>query len=165
MQFPATVEEIVESGRTAKLGLLRRLDKSDKEVIMKAMEIADVGHHKNRMLWNLSGGERQRVFIARALAGEPDLLILDEPVVGVDIASQEKFYRFIEQLNKEFGLTIIFVSHDIDVVAHEVETMCLNHTLICYYPPKEYIQENTEKLYGKNTLYPSRSLIMFEIFI
>jgi zinc transport system ATP-binding protein len=150
-QFPATVEEIVKSGRTAKVGILKRFGPDDLSAIDRAMEAADIAKHKNRLLSDLSGGERQRVFIARALAGEPKILILDEPSVGVDLPTHEKFYTLIEKLNHELGITIIFVSHDIDVVAHEVKCLlCLNKNLVCHGVPREFIKEEfLEKLYGK----------------
>ncbi|KKL97446.1 hypothetical protein LCGC14_1834360, partial [marine sediment metagenome] len=102
-----------------------------------------------------SGGEQQKVFIARALAGEPKILILDEPVVGVDITSQEKFYAFLQKINQQFGLTIIFVSHDIDVIAHQVKSvLCINRELVCHGSPKEFIKEEfMEKLYGKKVKF------------
>ena len=153
--FPATVEEIVASGRTARRGLLKWLNQEDRTAIEKAMETAEITEHRNRSMSKLSGGEQQKVFIARALAGEPKILILDEPVVSVDNPSQEKFYTFLQEINQKFGLTIIFVSHDIDVVAHQVKSvLCLNHKLVCYGSPKEFIkEENMEKLYGKKVKF------------
>lgn len=153
--FPATVEEIVISGRTARLKLGENLSNKDFQSITKAMEIAGVEHLKNKIIKKLSGGERQRVFIARALASKPKILILDEPAVGIDIASQEKFYSFLAKLNKEFRLTILFVSHDIDVVTHETKSiLCLNRNLICHGLSKEIIKGNyLRKLYGDKMKY------------
>lgn len=154
-QFPATVEEIVQSGRTARVGILRRFRPSDWHAIEKAMIVADVNEYKTKILDELSGGERQRVFIARALAGGPKILILDEPSIGIDLTSQEKFYSFIEHLNQDQGLTIIFISHDIDVVAHEAKSLlCLNKNLVCHASPRETIKEGyLEKLYGKKVKF------------
>lgn len=151
LHFPATVEEIVKSGRTANIGLFKRFGPEDAAAVDKAMEIAEVGHNKDKIIGNLSGGERQRVFIARALAGEPKVLILDEPVAGVDVTAQETFYSFLEDLNRRHGLTIMIVSHDIDVVAHQSSNvLCLNHRLVCHGRPQDYItEEHLEKLYGK----------------
>ncbi len=153
--FPATVEEIVESGRTARIGLLRWFGRKDKVAVEKAMETADISKFRSHLIGELSGGERQRVFIARALAGEPKVLILDEPSVGVDIAAQEQFYMFIEKLRKNHGLTIIFVSHDIDVIAHEVKCLlCLNKYLVYHGSPKKFIKEEyLEQLYGKKVKF------------
>jgi len=149
--FPATVEEIIRSGRTARTGLFGRYKEEDQRAIERAMDITGTSEYRGRLISRLSGGERQRVFIARTLAGEPEILILDEPVVGVDIASQEKFYSFLTHLNKELGITIIFVSHDVGVIADEVNTvLCLNHRLICHGSPERFIKEEfLEEVYGK----------------
>lgn len=150
--FPATVEEIVKSGIIAKIGPLKKFTAKDNEAARKAMEATDIGKYKNELLSHLSGGEKQRVFIARALAGEPKILILDEPVAGVDAPSQEQFYQFLNSLRKESALTIIYVSHDLNFIAQQVESvLCLNRKLICNCPPKEFIKEGyLEELYGKD---------------
>jgi len=150
LHFPATVEEIVKSGRTAKVGLFKRFSSKDKAAVNKAMEVTEIIKFKNRLIGELSGGERQKVFIARALAGEPKILILDEPVAGVDAPSQERFYQFLNELRQQFGITIIFVSHDINFITKEVKkVLCLNHSMVCYCPPAEFIKEGYfEKLYG-----------------
>lgn len=154
-RFPATVEEVIETGRTARIGLFKRHTKDDRHAVEKAMEVAGVAHLRYRLIEDLSSGERQRVFIARALSAEPKVLILDEPSAGVDLASQEKFYIFIQNLNRKFGLTIIFISHDIDVVAHEVKCLlCLNKNLVCHGLPREFLKgEHMEKLYGKKVKF------------
>jgi zinc transport system ATP-binding protein len=149
--FPATVEEVVRSGRTARAGFLSRFSQSDKNAIEKAIEITAIGHLKKKLIGRLSGGERQRVLIARALAGEPEIIFLDEPAVGVDIASQEQFYTVLGQLNKNLSLTIVFISHDVGVIAKEVDTvLCLNRKLICHGRPENYIKEEfLQQLYGR----------------
>lgn len=149
-QFPATAEEIVRSGRTARIGIFRKFTKEDGKAIEEAMEAADISAYKKKLLGELSGGERQRVFIARALAAEPKILILDEPGVGVDMPAQERFYDFIEKLNKS-GLTVIFISHDIDAVAQEVKNLlCVNKKLVCHGAVGKFLKdEHMEKLYGK----------------
>lgn len=153
--FPATVEEIVRSGRTARMGLLKRLSREDRQAVERAMDITDVTALRGKLIGHLSGGERQRVFIARALASEPRILILDEPDVGVDVTSQEKFYAFIEDLNSKFGITVLLISHDIDVVAHQVKTvLCLNKRLVCHGSPKKFISEEyMQELYGKKVKF------------
>lgn len=155
LYFPANVEEIVKSGRTPRKGLFKLFNKEDNKAVERAMEVAGVAKHKNQLIGSLSGGERQRVFIARALAGEPKLLILDEPDVGVDLSTQEKFYTFIDELNKTLGLTVLLISHDIDVVAHQSKSvLCLNRRLVCHGSPKEFItEEYMHKLYGKQVRF------------
>ena len=149
--FPATVQEIIESGRTPRLGLFQRPSKTDRHAIENAMEVAGVAKYKKRLIADLSGGERQRVFIARALAGDPTALILDEPTVGIDPHAQEKFYSLIDKLNHDLGITIVFVSHDVDVIAGTASRcLCLNRELVCHGSPEEIMKQDTlEKLYGK----------------
>ena len=151
--FPATVFEVVQSGRVARLGFFSNFTKKDDEAVEKAMEIAGVKNYRNTLIGKLSGGERQRVFIARALASEPEILILDEPTTGVDIGAQKTFYEFLTSLNRKHNLTIILVSHDIDVISKEVKTvLCLNRTLVCHGFPQDLLDEKILKeLYGENT--------------
>lgn len=148
--FPATVYEIVASGRTALNGPFHFFSKHDKEAVERALTIAKVGDLRQKLIGDLSGGERQRVMIARSLAGEPKVLILDEPTTGVDIASQEQFYHFLGELNHEHGLTIVFVSHDIDIVANEVHSLLLlNRKIVSYGSAKDLINKHyLDDLYG-----------------
>lgn len=154
-RFPATVDEIVCSGRTATVGVLRRFKKTDYDACRHAMEVAGVTKLRNRRIGELSGGQRQRVYIARALAGEPQVLLLDEPTVGIDSAAQEVFYTFIKELNEQHGYTILFVSHDIDVMVQEAKTiLCLNKELVCHVASKDFISKDyLEKLYGQHGKY------------
>lgn len=153
--FPATVEEVVRSGRTAKVGLLNFFTADDAKAIDKAMQLAGIKKFRHRLIGQLSGGERQRVFIARALASEPKLLILDEPTVGVDAGAQEDFYTLLCELNSKHNLTIILVSHDIDVIAQEVKTILfLNRKVVGYGSPRELMKEKyLEKLYGSQVKF------------
>ncbi|WP_410983632.1 metal ABC transporter ATP-binding protein [Bacillus cereus] len=128
--FPATVFEVVSMGLVSKKGLFRFLKKEDKEKVTKA--IADVGmsEFQNRNIGELSGGQQQRVFIARALVSNPELLILDEPTVGIDVKSVESFYEILEDLNKKLGITLILVTHDMGAVTEKVtHVACLNQYL------------------------------------
>lgn len=148
--FPATVFEVVQSGRIPRLGFFHGFTNKDREAVVRAMALAGIEKYRDALVGNLSGGERQRVFIARALASEPDVLILDEPTVGVDIGAQKKFYEFLGSLNREQHLTIIFVSHDVDAVAGEIKTvLCLNHNLVCHGEPRDLLNEHIlKRLYG-----------------
>lgn len=151
--FPATVFEVVRTGRIARLGFFERFTKDDTEAVERAMEISGIARYRDTLVGNLSGGERQRVFIARALASEPDVLILDEPTVGVDIGVQKTFYDFLSSLNKDHNITIIFISHDIDAVSQETKTvLCLNHNLVCHGLPQDLLNEHIlERLYGSHS--------------
>lgn len=118
--FPATVEEILEAELKATNKKKKTSNRKKNIDINKVLDIVKMGDYKKRLIGNLSGGQQQRVFIARALINQPELLILDEPTVGVDIASQELFYDIIGKLNIDFGMSIILVTHDIGVVTEKV---------------------------------------------
>jgi zinc transport system ATP-binding protein len=150
--FPVSVKEMVSSGRTSAVGLGRWHSKHDHEAIDEAMNRANVAHMRDRLVGTLSGGERQRVFIARALAADPQLLILDEPATGVDMAAKEEFYALLKTLNADLGLTIVFVSHDMEVMTSEVAfVLALNQKLICHCSSHTFLSEDTiERLYGKS---------------
>jgi len=151
-RFPATVWEVVAMGRTAYKGFGGMLNGEDRELIGNALKDVDMLKYKDTPIFQLSGGQQQRIFIARALSSNPCLLALDEPTIGIDIQAQEQFYLLLQKLRKEKGLTIILVSHDIDVIATQANSFaCLNQELVFHGEPKEFIKEDyLEKLYGKN---------------
>ncbi len=147
---PATVYEVVRSGRIAKAGSGLHYSECDECAVQQAMVDADIRMLKDKTIDALSGGQRQRVFIARALAAEPSLLILDEPTTGVDIHAMESFYDLLEHLNKRHSMTILLVSHDIDAIAREVDAvLCLNHQLVAHCGPRQCTDPETlSALYG-----------------
>lgn len=125
--FPATVFEVAGMGRFARAGLMRRLSSEDYAAVGKALSVTGMLSMRDRRIGDLSGGQQQRVFIARALAGEPELLILDEPTVGVDAEAQHSFYALLKKLNRELGLTLVLVSHDVGVISRNVNRLaCVN---------------------------------------
>ena len=148
--FPATVLEVVKMGRIAKQGLFQRYTKEDYAAIENAMIKMDVSTIQNKLIGELSGGQRQRVMIARALASKPEVLILDEPNTGVDVVSQQRFYKLLKELNREEKMTIIFITHDIGVIADDIGRLfTVNQTLLTCNDPKEAIScEDMSTLYG-----------------
>lgn len=152
--FPATLYEVVSMGLIGKKGLFKYLDKSDKEQVYKTIETVGLTEYAKKSIGKLSGGQQQRAFIARALVSEPKLLILDEPTVGIDLESTNQFYQLLENLNKEKGITIILVSHDIGVVTTKVSNIaCLNKKLLYHGNPEFYNSESCDVLqsmYGKD---------------
>jgi len=153
--FPITVREVVAMGRYGKKGLLKWLNKKDQEIIDDALTQVEMSNHANRLIGNLSSGQQQRVFIARALAGEPKVIFLDEPTVGVDVKNQEEFYTLLTHLNRDLNITLILISHDVDVVSHQVtELACLNQTLVYHGEPKKFMKGHyLDELYGKNARF------------
>ena len=113
---PASVIEVVLSGRAAHIGLLGRYGEADRRAAMDALEAVDLVEHARKPVSVLSGGQQQRVLIARALAGRPDVLVLDEPVASVDLAHQESFARILGDLNHG-GTAILLVAHALGAMA------------------------------------------------
>jgi len=124
-QMPITVEEVVVMGRTPHVGFGRFRDR-DREWARRALETVGIDHLADRQITRLSGGQRQRTYIARALAAKAELLVLDEPTVGVDAESVEAFYELLADLNAD-GMTVVLVEHDIGaVLEHTERIVCLN---------------------------------------
>jgi zinc transport system ATP-binding protein len=124
VEAPATVREVVEAGR-APLHPWGRLRAEDRAAVHEAIERVGLAAHTSRPLTRLSGGQQQRAFIAKALAGNPSLLVLDEPTTGVDVEAQEALGALLEQLNRELGVTILYVSHEFGAVEHVVARIVL----------------------------------------
>ena len=130
--FPATTEEVVRAGRSQVLGFWNPFSKKDEAVVDHALDVMGITHLRYRVIASLSGGERQRVLLARALASEPGLLFLDEPVDGLDPESREEFYATLKRINKT-GTAILFVTHDVHRIAKEADSaICLRHELVCH---------------------------------
>jgi zinc transport system ATP-binding protein len=150
--FPATVFEVVAMGLVGKKGLFSFQNKSDKRLISEAISTVGMNEFKNRNIGELSGGQQQRVFIARALVSDPKLLILDEPTVGVDIQNVQSFYSLLSTLNREKGLTLLLVSHDVGVISEKVtDVACINKTLHFHGDReayKQYEKSNLSSFYG-----------------
>jgi len=148
--FPATVLDIVKMGRTSKRKPFSRESKEDKEAVYDAMLKMDVLDLQDKMVGRLSGGQRQRVMCARALASKPEILILDEPNTGVDMVSQKRFYALLSKLNKEEKITIVFITHDIGVIADDIGRLfTINQkATICNNPKQALSCEDMSKLYG-----------------
>lgn len=148
--FPATVLDIVKMGRTSQRGIFGTFSKLDMQLVNDAMLKMDILELKDKMVGTLSGGQRQRVMIARALASKPEILILDEPNTGVDVASQKNFYALLRELNKKEGITIVFITHDIGVIADDIARLfTINQkATVCNNPKQALSCEEMSELYG-----------------
>jgi len=151
--FPLSVYETVSLGLAAKKGWFSFLNESDRRQIESVLETASITQLKEKNLSELSGGQRQRVMIARALVSQPEILILDEPSTGVDIESQHKFYQFLKRLNREQNLTIIFITHDLGVIADDVtHVLSINQKLVYAGTAEEMLScEAMSEVYGTKT--------------
>lgn len=144
--FPATVFEVVSMGLYGKIGLFRFMTKKHKQKVCDAVKQVGMEEFLYENIGQLSGGQQQRVFIARALVSDPDLLILDEPTVGVDAKSVQNFYTMLKTLNAEKGITLLLVTHDIGAMSEYVtEVACLNKCLH-FHGNKELFENNKEEM-------------------
>lgn len=140
--LPCTVEEMVYAA----------VSPSAQKAAENALKIVDLQKLRKRDIRSLSGGQKQRVYIARALAMKPDVLILDEPTVGVDAASQESFFSFLTYLHTELKITIFFVTHDVDAVVDlSDQVISINTVLQCVEPASSLKKsKQVEQIYGKH---------------
>ncbi len=121
--LPATVEEVVAAGRIARRGWWRRPNAEDRRSVAGALATVALSDLAGRRLAELSGGQQQRALIAKALAAEPDLLILDEPVAGVDAEAQRRFRDALVNLARERGAAVLLVSHELGAVADDLDRL------------------------------------------
>jgi zinc transport system ATP-binding protein len=131
-EAPATVREVVSAGRLAAGGLIGPMRRRDRELVGDAIERVGLSPHADAPLRTLSGGMQQRAFIAKALAGEPSLLVLDEPTTGVDAESQESLAGLLDRLHSDLGVTILYVSHEFGAVEHFVQRLVLVRRTIVF---------------------------------
>jgi zinc transport system ATP-binding protein len=122
---PATVREVVTAGRLASGGLVGPLRRRDRAIVDEAIARVGLTEVAARPLHRLSGGQQQRAFIAKALAGEPSLLVLDEPTTGVDAESQEALAALLDRLHRELSVTVLYVSHEFGAIERYVERLVL----------------------------------------
>ena len=149
--FPFRVIEMVLMGRSPYLGHLMFEGAKDLEIAKKAMDWTEILPISERAIDELSGGERKRVFIARALAQEPEVILLDEPTANLDIHHQVDFLDLILSLNREKGLTIVMASHDLNIASEYCDRLILlrGGRIFKIGSPREVItRENIEEVYG-----------------
>lgn len=126
-QFPLTVKELVGLGRLRKATVGRRLHKDDWDAVAEAMQLMGISELSQNRIGELSGGQKQRMFIAKALVRNPEILILDEPVAGIDAEALENFYKQLSDLNRKKHITILIVSHDLSsVFCRMTKLLCIN---------------------------------------
>ena len=141
--FPVTVGDVVLMGRYGRLGLFHRPSSADRKAVDEALAEVGMAEWRDSQIGQLSGGQRQRTFVARALAQDPDLLLLDEPIAGVDAASQHAIFTLLEKRNRA-GTTIIASTHDLSCVATWFgKVLCLNHHVVACGPPDEVLTRDT----------------------
>lgn len=143
VNFPVSVYEVAMMGRYQSGRIFQRMKGADRDAVKSALTSVDMWDYRDRLIGDLSGGQQQRVFIARALVSSPEILFLDEPTTGVDKKTQDDFYGLLKKLNRESGITLVLVSHDIDRIVREVSHVaCVDRSLIRYLSPEAYRTES-----------------------
>jgi manganese/iron transport system ATP-binding protein len=138
--FPVTVADVVMMGRSAKLGPLNWPHKKDWEYVHHSLEMVELSDLASRQIGQLSGGQQQRMFIARALAQEAELMLMDEPLTGLDTPSQEGLLKLLDILRNQ-NVTVMVATHDLDQAARYFDRiMLLNHRMIAFGNPDQVLQ-------------------------
>lgn len=146
--FPATVAEIVKLGLVTGNSRKKLTSSAANHIVNHMLELVGGGDLRQRRIGELSGGQQQRVMVARALAGNPELLLLDEPTSGVDFAASARIYELLGKLNTNLGITVVMVSHDIDKATQWVQKVaCINRGLCFYGGSKEFQATNVQTRY------------------
>jgi ABC-type Mn2+/Zn2+ transport system ATPase subunit len=152
-RFPVTVEDVVMMGRFARQGYFGRASKTDRTAVAAALDHMAIGNLAKHPIGDLSGGQQQRVFLARALAQEPHILLMDEPFTGVDATTQEAVLRLLDDLRSE-GLTVLVSTHDLSLATQRFElVLLLNRRLVAYGPPESvFTPEHVREAFGGQAL-------------
>lgn len=137
--FPVTVSDVVMMGRISELGFLNRPKSEDWRYVHHCLDVVGIRDLANRQIGELSGGQQQRMFIARALAQEAELMLMDEPLSGLDVPAQEDIYRILDEL-RERGITVMVATHDLNQAAEYFDrVMLLNRRLLGFGRPAEVL--------------------------
>ncbi|MGC9347702.1 MAG: zinc ABC transporter ATP-binding protein AztA [Anaerolineae bacterium] len=148
-RFPVTVEDVVMMGRYGKLGLLRSPGREDHKRVRECLETVGLKDLAQRQISELSGGQQQRMFIARALAQEAHLMLMDEPLHGLDIPAQERIFEILDQL-RDREVTLLVATHDLNVAAERFDqVLLLHHELLGFGRPNDvFTSGNLDRAYG-----------------
>ena len=148
-RFPATVEDVVAMGRVARAGYLKVLGRRDRRVVTDALERVSLVPLRRRRIGELSGGERRRMFVARALAQEAEIMLLDEPLAGLDNEAREQVAETLRQLADD--VTILVATHDLGLAEQMQQVLLLNRAAIAVGPPGEVLlADRLQRAYGDN---------------
>ncbi len=152
--FPISVCEMVSMGRYSRVKPGRRLSNIDNEIVMRSMDSAGISHLKDRTFSSLSGGEKQRTLLARAIAGEPNMLVLDEPTASVDIKGEAQIMELVRNIQTESKLAVLMVSHFLKTVSEFSDHLILidkdSNTFLSGSKIEVLQKESLDKFFGLN---------------
>jgi ABC-type Mn2+/Zn2+ transport system ATPase subunit len=161
--FPVNVTDVVMMGRVGKMGLLRQRSARDREIVDRALEVVNLTDLAKRQIGELSGGQQQRMFIARALAQEAELILMDEPMTGLDVNSQEAIFHILDHL-RQHSVTVMIAMHDLKLAAERFDrVMLLNKRLLGFGVPEQvFNSQNLMEAYGGHLhLMPTADGVLF----
>jgi manganese/iron transport system ATP-binding protein len=152
--FPATVHDVVMMGRIGKMGWLRWQRPADREIVNRCLVQVGMSHYADRQIGELSGGQQQRVFIARALAQEATIVLMDEPFSGVDAPSQEAILEILDRLRQR-AVTVLVSTHDLNMAVERFDRIALlNRELVAYGTPRQVVNSQAlASAYGGQALW------------
>ena len=147
--FPVTVEDVVMMGRVGQIGLFRWPRRADWEIVQRSLDRVEATHLAKKQIGELSGGQQQRIFIARALAQEAELLLLDEPLNGLDLPSQQTIFNILDKVRPD-GVTVLVATHDLQLAADRFDKiMLLNREIVAFAEPTAVLTaDNLLQAYG-----------------
>jgi ABC-type Mn2+/Zn2+ transport system ATPase subunit len=162
-RFPVTVSDVVMMGRFGQMGWLSRPSSRDRQIVQSSLERMGIADLAARSIGQLSGGQQQRAFLARAIAQEPHILLMDEPFTGVDVTTQEATFRLLDHL-QEKEVTAIVSTHDLNLAASRFDLVLLiNHKLIAFGTPREvFVKENLAAAFGNSLLVMDNGIMLVD---
>ena len=162
-RFPVTVEDVVMMGRFAQMGWLKRATSRDRDAVQKSLMQMGIADLAEQSIGHLSGGQQQRAFLARAIAQEPHILLMDEPFTGVDVTTQEATLRLLDHL-QEKKVTAIVSTHDLNLASSRFDlALLLNHRLIAFGAPREvFTKENLAQAFGNSLLVMENGMMLVD---
>ena len=162
-RFPVTVRDVVLMGRFGHLKWLQRPGHGDREVVRESLEQMGIADMAERSISDLSGGQQQRVFLARALAQEPHIFLMDEPFTGVDAVTQEATLTLLDHLRQK-QVTVLISTHDLNLAASRFDAvMLLNRRLIAFGEPKRvFAPENLAQAFGSSLLVTDKGTLLVD---
>jgi ABC-type Mn2+/Zn2+ transport system ATPase subunit len=162
-RFPVTVSDVVMMGRYGQIGWWSNPSKKDKQIVRKSIEQMGISDLADQSIGQLSGGQQQRAFLARAIAQEPHILLMDEPFTGVDVTTQEATLHLLDHL-KEKAVTTIVSTHDLNLAASRFDLVLLiNHRLIAFGTPQQvFTKENLAQAFGNSLLVMENGMMLVD---